>query len=874
MDIRHISIVVALAAPAAAQLDTCPGLFPNQVGCFGPPSPNSNTVGEYTQVVRADFNADGVVDFAGNVNNEVWVLPGRSPSCTAQAYRALLLPGVSQIRSMVGADFDGDGNTDLVMCTTSASSVLLARGEPDGRFGAPSSLAAPASFVAFAARFDPDALADLAVFSNSQLCTFRGDAVLGLVPTGCVTFSQSFRRADLSDFNGDGISDFACTVYVALSSVATFLGDGSGSAEPGPVLTAPGYVAPFALGDCDDDGDVDIAYRIPGFVGLGTQMRFFAGHGDGQFDPSQDLPFDPSPISALACRDVDSDGDDDFLLLSSLRIATALQTSPGVFANPLPSHLIAPFPEELPRSAFVDHDGDGELDLVVGAQATDKGAVGVHLGDGTGRFGPQTPELTHVPARAESGDIDLDGDVDLACSVDANASNSVNGVLLAFNDGAGGFATTSFLPVGSAPAATSYVRLARIDSDLLLDLVVAHAGGLTVLLNTGSGFAPFATPTSIPARGLEVADVEGDGDSDVLFAGDPGDQLELWCNDGAGNLTLTVSIAARELRSFAIGDWNSDGASDVAIAHLDAAGVVEQLSLHTCDGAGGIAATQTFLRDAFQPEVFAFDFDEDGDSDVVCREGSGKLFVWSNDGSGVFAAGVSAGAFELLRAPRTLDFDGDGDTDIVGSGALGVVSIQERRGDGAAIDTTGFLVNVRNTEAPPAVFDADGDGDLDLATAGPGIGGPRLSVLFNQRAPIAIYCSPKLNSVGCSPAITHSGAPSATSASPFVVGARLVLNRRSGLLFYGFGPAWGSFQGGTLCVAAPTHRTPLQDSAGSTSGTDCTGVYAFDFNAHIQSQVDPQLSAGQRVFAQYWMRDSASASTTNLSDAVSFEIAP
>ena len=874
MHLRHISIVVALAAPAAAQLDTCPGLFPNQLGFFGPPSPNSNTVTEYTQVVRADFNSDGVVDFASNVNNEVWVLPGRSPSCTAEAYRALLLPGVSQVRSMVGADFDGDGNTDLVMCTTSASSVLLALGGPDGRFGAPVSLASPAPFVAFVARLDNDAFADLAVFSNSQLNTFRGDAVLGLVPTGSASFSHSFRTGDASDFNGDGITDFACTMYVALSSIPTFLGDGSGGAVAGPVLSAPGYAAPFALGDCDDDGNVDVAYRIPSFVGLGTQMRFFAGHGDGQFDPSQDLAFDPSGSSGLACRDVDSDGDDDLLLLSNYRVASALQTSPGVFANPLPSHLFAPFPYEGPASAFVDHDGDGELDVVVGATATDGGAVGVHFGDGTGRFGPQTPELTHVPARAEAGDLDLDGDVDLALGVDANAGNSANGVLLAFNDGAGRFATTSFVPVGSAPAATSFVRLARIDGDALLDLVVAHAGGLTLLLNTGSGFAAFAPPTSVAARGLEVADVEGDGDSDVLFAGEPGDQLELWCNDGAGNLTLSASIAARDLRSFSIGDWNADGASDVAIAHLDAAGVVEQLSLHTCDGSGGIAATQTFPRDLFHPDVYAFDFDEDGDADVVCRDGSGKLFVWSNDGSGVFAAGVSAGAFELLRAPRTLDFDGDGDTDVVGSGGLGLVAIQERRGDGDVIDTTGFLINVRNTEAPPAVFDADGDGDLDIATAGPGIGGPRLNVLLNERAAIVTYCSSKLNSLGCSPAITHSGQPSATSASPFDVGARLVLNRRSGLLFYGLAPAWGSFQGGTLCIAAPTRRTPLQDSAGSTSGTDCTGVYTFDFNAHIQSQIDPQLSVGQRVFAQYWMRDSASASTTNLSDAVSFEIAP
>ena len=54
--------------------------------------------------------------------------------------------------------------------------------------------------------------------------------------------------------------------------------------------------------------------------------------------------------------------------------------------------------------------------------------------------------------------------------------------------------------------------------------------------------------------------------------------------------------------------------------------------------------------------------------------------------------------------------------------------------------------------------------------------------------------------------------------------------------------------------------------AGGQPGS-CSGTFAFDFTAHAQSGVDPNLLAGVDVYAQYWFRDSLSPSapvdTTN-----------
>jgi hypothetical protein len=124
------------------------------------------------------------------------------------------------------------------------------------------------------------------------------------------------------------------------------------------------------------------------------------------------------------------------------------------------------------------------------------------------------------------------------------------------------------------------------------------------------------------------------------------------------------------------------------------------------------------------------------------------------------------------------------------------------------------------------------------------------------------------------PAIGSTGTPSATSASAFHVSASQVINNKNGLLFYGY---WSNnllFQGGTLCVKAPTLRTPLQNSAGNAPPDDCSGSYSFDFDAHIQSGVDPRLQLGRTVFAQYWYRDPADANTTGLTDGLRFVIGP
>jgi hypothetical protein len=138
---------------------------------------------------------------------------------------------------------------------------------------------------------------------------------------------------------------------------------------------------------------------------------------------------------------------------------------------------------------------------------------------------------------------------------------------------------------------------------------------------------------------------------------------------------------------------------------------------------------------------------------------------------------------------------------------------------------------------------------------------------------VAVYCTAKVNSMGCTPSIGSTGLPSASAGSGFVIQTTNVLDNKPGILFYSkTGSNNAPFRGGILCAQQPLARTPPQNSGGSPSS--CTGSYALDFNAYVASGADPALVAGQAVWVQTWALDPGSTIPTSLSNALSFVVCP
>ncbi len=135
-----------------------------------------------------------------------------------------------------------------------------------------------------------------------------------------------------------------------------------------------------------------------------------------------------------------------------------------------------------------------------------------------------------------------------------------------------------------------------------------------------------------------------------------------------------------------------------------------------------------------------------------------------------------------------------------------------------------------------------------------------------------VYCTAKMNSLGCTPAMAFAGTPSKAGTGTFDLTASQVINNKNGICFYGFAPAAIPFQGGYLCVQPPIKRTPVQNSGGNPPPNDCSGTFALDFNTIAPG--DPNILVGTTVDSQYWYRDPASPSTTGLTDAVEFVVGP
>jgi choice-of-anchor B domain-containing protein len=141
------------------------------------------------------------------------------------------------------------------------------------------------------------------------------------------------------------------------------------------------------------------------------------------------------------------------------------------------------------------------------------------------------------------------------------------------------------------------------------------------------------------------------------------------------------------------------------------------------------------------------------------------------------------------------------------------------------------------------------------------------------------YCVAKQNSCGGTPALSFSGASSASAGEGFTVQARGARYHKSGLLVY-TDKGTGSihpFQGGTLCLGLPVRRTPTIFESGATPGS-CDGSFALDLNSFAFGALGGKPAAflsipGTQVNLQQWGRDTI-ASGSYLSNAGQYTVGP
>jgi hypothetical protein len=151
----------------------------------------------------------------------------------------------------------------------------------------------------------------------------------------------------------------------------------------------------------------------------------------------------------------------------------------------------------------------------------------------------------------------------------------------------------------------------------------------------------------------------------------------------------------------------------------------------------------------------------------------------------------------------------------------------------------------------------------DLFNGGSGWAVDDMSV-SGECGPSIPYCTPKVNSAGCVPAILTTGVPSFSGASTaFRVQAQNVLNQHPGLMIWSFAEASTPFGGGTLCLGGLLTRTSGQSSGGNAMPpTDCSGTYSYNLTPEYMAAHG--MTPGTTVHVQYWSRDSGFAAPHNM----------
>jgi len=498
-------------------------------------------------------------------------------------------------------------------------------------------------------------------------------------------------------------------------------------------------------------------------------------------------------VTSVFAIDLNGDGDVDVLSASTNDDTIAWHENDGNDPPSFTQHIISTNADGASSVFAADLDGDGDVD-VVSASANDDTIAWYESNGSTGADPPVFIErsiLTNARGALSVHVRDLDGDGDMDI---LSASFDDSKITAALSDRLDD-PLTEVLPPGftelvislTASGAAS-VHTDLVDGDALPDVLsasrlddkIAWYKNLGVVCNdletvcTDDTFCVDSckagcdgvadceticeaveacilrfdpqtiTTTADGATSVYSADLDGDGDTDVLSAS-AGDKKIAWyeqeqIDDGMGNLTLDFTKR--------VISGSAEGASAVFAADLDDDGDVDVISASRFDGTiawyenlgGGNFGNPTTNRQIITADApgaaSVFAFDRDGvpggiDVDVVAASSvagtiasNDKIVLHRSDGAILpsFTENTVSGGAIAPEAILAVDVDGDAgmDVDVIAANAVND-SIVWYENDGA--DPPSFTSRVLSPDAPQAVslfwanLDRGTDTDMDLLAA-------------------------------------------------------------------------------------------------------------------------------------------------------------
>lgn len=415
--------------------------------------------------------------------------------------------------------------------------------------------------------------------------------------------------------------------------------------------------------------------------------------------------------------DLDNDGDLDVIgAAATSNTVTWWENGNGWVAHPITTTFAGAI-----NAVPADLDGDGDQDIVGAAQTADTIAW---WENGNGWQSHLVDDTFNGVYDVQTADLDHDGDLDLL-----GAAFDGNEVAWWENSNGDGTAWTKETIDGSFGSASS-VQTADLDHDGDLDVVGAAGSGNEIAwwenrLNTAQSWLKSTIQGSLAfAHWVDTGDVDDDGDMDVLGAILNDNDLIWWENNGSGGgwASHPVDTNFSEAHTVQADDVDGDGDLDVLGVALNA----DTVAWWENDGGGGTSWIKYDIDTTFNGahSVEAADIDGDGDLDILGAARDGNEVAWWENGTihrnALYPAespvdNAVSGAYGVEAA----DLDMDGDMDMVGvaAGSGQVAWWQNTAGDGSAwskVTVDGSFGGARAA----TTADVDGDGDLDVLASG------------------------------------------------------------------------------------------------------------------------------------------------------------
>lgn len=480
------------------------------------------------------------------------------------------------------------------------------------------------------------------------------------------------------------------------------------------------------IGDLDGDGDLDLVGSANIIASSADHITWWENLDEtGGSWTSRLIAAGFDGAYGLFVFDLDGDGDRDVLAtaqtdndvawfenITGQGLSWNKHTVDGLFSGA--------------RSIYPgDLDGDGDPDIVAAAFTENKLAwwenLNIHR---SASFCITNPVATgFVGAQSIAPvDLDRDGDLDIigAASVNNRISWWENG------DGQGGVWLERSIDT-NVPSAWAILS-GDINNDGIPDVIGSSRSTGTISWwkdedGSGQNWNRYVIETNfIQVQSAAVADLDRDGDVDVVGAAYGSGEIGCWINsDPSGTNWIKHIIATGYSGANAVitQDINGDGQIDI----IGSSFTLGHITWWKNNGESATNWTAHIIDDAFSGSmaVDVLDVDRDGDADVIGASFNlDRITWWENlDGTGTnWTSHVVDQQVDGASAVRADDLDGDGDIDIFGGSSVINRFAWWENADGSNTNWIRYDLAVDTLDAAAvAAADLDGDGMTDILGA-------------------------------------------------------------------------------------------------------------------------------------------------------------